>query len=121
MVLKINGVDITPYIAYQGVKWQRADVDGPNAGMNMYGYTIRNRLRTRHRLDVTCRPLKLNEASLVLSLIKPTSVMVTYTDPEIGGEVTREMYSNNIPAQFLIRRKNGVELWGGITFPLVEM
>lgn len=27
MVLKIDGTDIVPYIAYGGVKWQRSDVD----------------------------------------------------------------------------------------------
>lgn len=31
-----------------------------------------------------------------------------------------QMYSNNIPAQFLIKTRNGKELWGGITFPLIE-
>ena len=32
MVFKINGTDITPYIAAGGLKWQRQDIDGPNAG-----------------------------------------------------------------------------------------
>ena len=33
---------------------------------------------------------------------------------------SKAMYSNNIPAQFLIKTRNGKELWGGITFPLIE-
>lgn len=121
MTLKINGVDITPYVAYQGFKWQRSDADGPNAGRSIDNATlIRDRLAIKIRLDITCRPLTLQEASTVLKLIEPEFVTVTYTDPAQGIDVTKTMYSNNIPAQFLIQRKNGIELWGGITFPLIE-
>ena len=37
MVLKIDGTDIVPYIAYGGVKWQRSDVDGEGAGRMLDG------------------------------------------------------------------------------------
>jgi hypothetical protein len=29
MIFKIDNIDITPYIARGGVRWTRADVDGP--------------------------------------------------------------------------------------------
>lgn len=119
MILEIDGVDITPYIAYQGLKWQRADVDGPNAGRSMDGTVIRDRIAIKSRLDITCRPLTSAEASKILKLIEPIKVTVRYTDP-MSGVKTVDMYSNNIPAQFLIQRKNGTALWGGITFPLIE-
>ena len=35
MRVLINTVDISKYIAFQGFKWQRADVDGPNAGRSV--------------------------------------------------------------------------------------
>lgn len=69
MVLKIDGTDIVPYIAYGGVKWQRSDVDGEGAGRMLDGTLERNRMATKIRLDVTCRPLKSAEASIVLSAI----------------------------------------------------
>ena len=71
MVLKIDGTDIVPYIAYGGVKWQRSDVDGEGAGRMLDGTLERNRMATKIRLDVTCRPLKSAEASIVLSAIMP--------------------------------------------------
>lgn len=119
MVLKINGVDITPYIANQGVKWQRSDIDASNSGRSLDGNLIRSRVAKKFRLDITCRPLTAAEANIVLNLIEPVWVSVTYTDP-MNGEVTRTMYSNNIPATFLIRYPNGVEYWSGITFPLIQ-
>lgn len=120
MVLKIDGVDIVPYIAYQGFQWQRSDVDGPDAGMDLSGILHRNRIRTRRRLDITCRPLYNREAQIVLSLIMPEWVTVEYYDPQEGGVITRQMYSNNNPAHYLQKYRDGRELWGGITFPLIE-
>lgn len=120
MTLTVNGVDMRPYVAYGGIKWQRADVDGPNAGRSMDATVIRDRVATKIRLDVTCRPLYQNEASIVLTAIKPEFVPVTYTDPELGGDVTKTMYSNNIPAQFLMIDRVGREMWSGVAFPLIE-
>lgn len=120
MTLIVDGVDLAPYIAYQGIKWQRSDVDGPNAGRSIQGTMIRDRVATKIRLDVTCRPLYLEEAKIVLQAILPEFITVTYTDPMYGKNITKTMYSNNNPAQFLIKRPSGREMWGGITFPLVE-
>lgn len=121
MVLSVNGVDLTKYIAFGGVKWQRNDVDGENAGRSVdSGYLYRDRKAIKMRLDVTCRPLTLQECKIVLQSIKPEFVNVKYTDPQEGGDVTRTMYSNNIPATFQMKRRDGKELWGGITFPLIE-
>ena len=121
MVLEINGIDITPYIAKQGVKWTRNDVDGQNTGRSIENaYLTRDRIATKIRLDITCRPLKASETRVLLQAIYPEYVTVTYTDPMEGGEVTKEMYSNNIPASFLLQRPDGTEWWNGITFPLIE-
>ena len=120
MTFTVNGVDMLPYIAYQGLKWQRSDVEAPDAGRTLDGLLHRGRVATKIRLDVTCRPLTSSEASTVLSAILPEFVSVTYTDPVVGGTVTKTMYSNNNPASFLMRKRNGTEWWSGITFPLVE-
>lgn len=120
MTLTIDGLDMTPYIAYQGVKWQRSDVDASDAGRDLTGDLRRNRVATKRRLDITCIPMTLKDASRVLTAIMPEWVSVTYTDPQLGYDVTRTMYSNNNPASYCIKRRNGTELWSGITFPLVE-
>lgn len=118
--LEIDGVDIVPYVAYGGIKWQREDIDGPGAGRDLTGALRRNRIATKRRLDVTCKPLTDIESSKVLSLVMPEWVTVRYYDVQEGQIVTRTMYSNNHPAQYLILRDNGVSLWTGITFPLIE-
>lgn len=120
LTVKIDGADIVPFIAFGGVKWQREDVDGPNAGRMLDGELRRERIATKRRLDITCRPLSLSECSTVLTAIMPEFVTVTYTDPQLGEDVTKTMYSNNNPATFLMIRPDGSEWWTGITFPLIE-
>lgn len=120
MVLTIDGVDIVPFVAYGGFKWQREDIDGPGAGRDLTGDLRRNRVATKRRLDITCRLLKSAELSTVLSAVMPEWVEVTYYDPQEGSTVTRTMYSNNNPASYQIKHPDGTEWWGGVTFPLIE-
>ena len=132
--IKINGTDITPYIAHQGVKWSRNDIDGPAAGRSISGLMIRDRVATKIRLDITCRPLKNDELKILLNLLLPEFIQVTYDDP-MYGVVTKTMYANNNPATFLFKRTFDVpdewwichdeapepfEYWTDVTFPLVE-
>ena len=118
--ISIDGTDITDFIAYQGVQWKRADIDGVNAGRTLSGLMIRDRVATKIRLDIKCRPLKLAEVRTLLNLLMPEFVSVTYDDP-MDGQVTRTMYANNNGAQFLFARNNDtLEYWDNVSFPLVE-
>ena len=119
MTLRINGVDFNSFIAKQGVKWQRGDIDAPNSGRTMDGQMQRGRVATKIRLDVTCRPLTATEAKLVLNTIFPEYVTVDYYDPMFGYRSGVTMYSNNNPASFLLTKPDD-DWWGGITFPLIE-
>lgn len=116
MVLKINGVDITPYIEQKGIKWQRNDLDGSNSGRTMDGKMHRERVTSKVRLDIACLPLSSQDASTVLNAIYPEYVEVEYVDPMYGYSV-KTMYSNNTPATYI---DTATDLWEGITFPLVE-
>lgn len=116
MVLKINGVNMLPYIVQNGIKWQRNDIDGANAGRTMDGTMHRERVTSKVRLDVTCLPLSSEDASVVLNTIYPEYVEVEYTDPMEGLRIT-QMYSNNTPATYI---DTDTDMWEGITFPLIE-
>lgn len=119
MTFTINNIDMTPYVAYGGFKWQRYDIDAPDAGRSMDGLMHRGRVSTKIKLEITCRPLKSDELSIVLNAILPEYVQVTYSDP-MYGTITKTMYSNNNPASYLIKKPSGIEYWSSITFPLVE-
>ena len=125
MVLQIKNssdtwVDITPYIAFGGVKWERYDIEDPDSGRTLDGLMHRGRVATKRRLDITCRPLRFAELNIVLNLIQPETISVKYTDPLAGTTVTKTMYSNNNPASYCIK-KGSVEWWSSISFPLIEV
>lgn len=119
MVFEIDGVDMTPYIAFNGIKWQRYDIDSPNTGRAMNGLMYRGRVSTKIKLEIKCRPLKATELSIVLNAVLPEYVSVTYDDP-MEGRVTKTMYSNNNPASYYMLKPNGTEYWTEVSFPLVE-
>lgn len=112
--------DVTPYIAFNGLKWSRNDIDAANSGRGTQdGLMHRGRVAIKIRLDVTCRPLLAEEAHTVLQAIYPQWIWVRYYDVQDGQTVVKKMYSNNIPATFLIQR--GTEqYWTGIEFPLIQ-
>ena len=120
MVFEIDGLDITPYIAYGGLNQTREDIDGPDAGRDLTGDLNRQRIGSKYRWDVTCRPLYSDELGKVLRAIKPEWVNVRYYDPETERIVLHKMYSNNPKLQYQQKYKNGRELWVGITFPLID-
>lgn len=121
MVLKVNDVDMLPFVAYRGgIRWQRSDVEDPEAGRTLDGEMQRDRVATKIRLDVTCRALRSAEASIVLKAILPEYVTVEYTDPMENDVVTKTMYANNNPAAFMFLQEDGTEWWEDITFPLIE-
>lgn len=120
MTFIVNGVDMTPYVAYGGFKWTRSDIDAPDTGRSMDGLMHRGRVATKIRLDITCKPLTSPELMTVLNAILPEYVTVIYDDPMYGNGIAKTMYSNNNPAVFQLNKSDGRQYWTGVTFPLIE-
>ena len=119
MILTIDGVDILPYVASDGLKYTRSDLDGPNAGRTLDGILHRDRIASKIRWDITCKLLSETELATVLSLLTPEFVTVQFTDLATREVVTKIMYSNNIPTSLAFAHKDG-EWWTSFTFPLIE-
>lgn len=111
--------DLVPYLAEGGLKWSRNDIDASDAGRDQSGKLHRARVGLKVRLDGTCKPLTAAEASVVLQAIKPEWLQVQYFDVQEGTTLTKKMYSNNIPATFLMQN-GATQYWDGIAFPLIE-
>lgn len=114
-------IDISLCIKEGGVKWQRNDIDGTNAGRNIEGTMERDRVATKMRLDITCILLTVSELQYIQELIYPEYIQVSYRDPLLGTRVGVWMYANNNSAVISHYDSRGVELWKEITFPLIEV
>lgn len=121
MTLTINGTPFARYVAADGFKWTRNDLDSDDAGRTLDGVMHRGRIAIKAKLDISCIPLTSAQLKTVLSAIEPETVSVTYTDPQRGSERTAQFYATSVPASFLMRDRGGVERWGGVSFSLVEV
>lgn len=115
-----NFTNITPYIAAQGLKWTRNDVDAQGSGRDTEdGLLHRHRVAQKIRLDITCRPLLQEELNALLNAIDPEWLQVRYWDALAGDYVTKIMYTSTVPAAFYF--DDGVrQYWTGVEFPLIE-
>ena len=118
--ISVNGLDITGFIEQGGLKWTRNDIDSSNAGRTLSGLMNRGRVTQKVKMEISCRPLKQDEAEQVLRAINPEYVTVNYVDPMLGPRTGVQFYSNNVPATLLFIDPDGIEHWEGISFPLVE-
>lgn len=120
-LLIINGEDFTGYIdANGGYAVERNDVDSDNAGRTMDANMHRGRVAVKMKLTIKCRPLTGAETRKILNAIYPEYLTVTYNDPRVGRRENVQMYSNNVPSEYLFTKPDGTEWWRGISFPLIE-
>lgn len=118
---RVNGVDILPYTKESGIKWQRNDVESPNAGRTMDGAMHRGRVAIKFRADFDIRDLHTEDAMMILNLILPEFVEVETNVHPLYGYVIASFYSNNVPATCVtIDKETGDAIWTGISFPMIE-
>lgn len=119
MKLIVNGLNVLPYVLERGILWKINDLEADDSGRTMDGLMHRARVASKIRLDVTCKPLATADTQKLFAALKPEFFQVTYTDPA-EGDITKTMYTNNIPATVARLQEDGTVLWDGIVFPLIE-
>jgi hypothetical protein len=113
-------VDITPYIAWQGLTFSRNDVDAPDAGRDMSGYMHRGRVAVKEKMNVQTVQLTRAQSSMIQTLLYPETIQVRVTPyPLTNAAQTLSVYSNNVKTSYVIHRENGEDLQS-LTFPLIE-
>lgn len=113
--------DLTPFIALEGLKWSRNDIDASGSGRDTQdGLMHRHRVAQKARFDATLRPLTYAELNTVLNWVQPESFLVKFTDLITGSSKIYTVYSNNIPATFKIQ-KGDTQYYAGVQIPFIEM
>lgn len=113
--------DLTPYIALEGLKWSRNDIDAAGSGRDTQdGYMHRHRVAQKARFDATLRPLSQSELNMILTWVQPETFLVKTADPISGLTTVYTVYSNNIPANFKLQIGNE-QMWVGVVIPFIQM
>lgn len=114
-------VDITPYIAWQGLTFSRNDVDAPDAGRDMSGLMHRGRVAVKEKMNINTVQLTRAQCSTLQTLLYPESISVRVTPyPRTNAAHTMTMYTNNVQTTYVIHRANGEDLQS-LSFPLIEL
>lgn len=119
---EIDGVDITEYLNWDGIKYGTNDLDSEEAGRTLDGEMHRSRVATKIRWDLTTKKLTTGEARMILRLIRPEWVTLTCLDL-VEGMRTYQVYSNNHSIDLEASGLDAVSgklLWQEFTFPLIE-
>ncbi len=121
LIFEIDGVDITPYMNWDGLKYGTNDLDSDEAGRTLDGIMHRSRVATKIRWDVRTKKLRTAELQKILQLIRPEWVTLRCTDLCEGERVLR-VYSNNHSVDLCASGLDveGHLLWNEFTFPLIE-
>lgn len=113
-------VDITPYIAYQGLTFSVNSIDAPDAGRDMSGLMHRGMIAIKEKMNIQTIQLTKSQASTLITLLLPQSFEVRVTPyPQTNVEKTMTMYSNNVKTTYTIKCAND-ELMS-LSFPLIEL
>ena len=113
-------IDITPYIAWQGLTFSRNDVEAPDAGRDMAGTMHRGRVSSKEKMTVKTVPLTKEQSAMIQTLLFPETILVRVTPyPRTNAAQILNMYSNNVNTTYLIHRQNGEDLQT-LSFPLIE-
>lgn len=92
-MLKIGGVDITPYIAHKGYSCQIEDLDA-SAERSMSGALTRDRVARVPTVEVEISPmLKQADVQTILTACKPAKISCQYYNSERGGLETAFFYA----------------------------
>lgn len=114
-------VDITPYIAFQGLTFSRNDVDAPDAGRDMSGLMHRGRVAVKEKMNIQTIQLTKAQSSSLQTLLYPESIEVKVTPyPRTNAAHTMTMYTNNVKETYTIKYASGEEM-ASLSFPLIEL
>lgn len=115
-----NWIDITPYIAWQGLTFSRNDVDAPDAGRDMSGLMHRGRVSVKEKMNVQTVTLTKQQSADLQTLLYPETIQVRVTPyPRTNTAQTMSMYTNNVKTTYVTHTNSGDELQS-LSFPLIE-
>lgn len=113
-------VNITPWIAWQGLTFSRNDVDAPDAGRDMSGLMHRGRVSVKEKMNINTIQLTRAQSARLQTLLYPETIQVRVTPyPRTNAAHIMSMYTNNVKTTYVIHRQNGEDLQS-LSFPLIE-
>lgn len=117
-ILKINGHDYSKYIKQKGVSWSRNDLDSDKTTRTKDGRMRRDKITTKRKLTFTMLRMSRELMAQLDNDLSAQTFKATYRD--LHGTQTREFYCSSFSGG-ISDVQNGVDIWEGASFSLVEI
>ena len=111
-------VDITPWLAGNGISWKRGYVEGGNSMVMQDGTQFIDRIASKSDWSLAFKPMTAADQQTLLALLTPSIITMRVTDPEQGASVVATYYAGEVSSSYLVKRTGGTEWWGGMTVAL---
>lgn len=119
-IFKVNGHDYTKYLAEDGLKPSRNDLDADGSGRNLLdGLMVRSRITSKKKWTVTFILMGESIASQLLNDMWPQYVSITMLDAKENRYIERKYYCSTIN-EGIQRYIGGQTMYDGITFNITE-
>lgn len=119
-VFLLNGHDYTGYLAEDGLKPARNDLDAPGSGRNLLdGLMYRQRIATKQKWTVSFNRLRAGVLSQLERDMDADFVRITLLDAKENRYVERSYYSSTIN-EGVQRYIGGETVYDGVTFNITE-
>lgn len=115
----IGSLDISGYIATNGFKWERNDVDAPDSGRDLSGTMRRKIIARKDKMQITCRPLTSSQLTSLFNALSKTSVSVTYIVP--GDTQRTGTFYNSKKSAGIVQDIGSRLLYSDVSFDLIEV
>lgn len=119
-IYKVNGHDYTYWLADDGLKPSRNDIDAEGAGRNLLDVLMyRDRRGSKKKWTVTFNRMDEIIAAQLLTDMYPEYVRITTLDPQENRYIEREYYTATVN-EGIQRYRGGRTVYDGITFNITE-
>ena len=118
---RVNGVDILPYIADEGLQIEENDLDADGSGRYLDGDMERRVVARKDKHTIKCMPLTTAQANIVLQAISAGEFIEVQTNvhPKYGT-IIKSMYNSARTAAVFSLDESGRAIWDNISFTLIE-
>lgn len=115
----IGSLDITSWIATDGFKWERNDIDAPDSGRDAGGVMHRRIVARKDKMQIACRSLTSAQLTQLFNALSAASVSVTYTVP--GNTSRTATFYNSKKSADVVQDTGSAILYSGVSFDLIEV
>lgn len=119
-IFKIGEHDYTEYLANEGLKPSRNDLDSDGSGRNLLdGLMYRSRIATKQKWTVSFLRLDEDVMSQLVADMDADYVTITMLDSKANRNITRTYYCSTIN-EGIQRYIGGRTVYDGVTFNIIE-